>query len=538
MQQFVEDELLRAPLLFDQVAEGTLVRMRRTLAEMTPGQRNACGDMVHLLMSRQAQMAEYFTRSLREQVKAELGPGPRPNPAVATTTRSVRPASLPLALVDEAEVAIDVEVAHTIESIKAIAEYEVRELQTYTAALVGDMDMTRDHNPFRAEAFARALWAAAQALPLSRGQQAMFMRHAGEPLAQVLRQAYASSASRLEAQGVEPAAFRTLVRSGPTRRDRHIESTLSPVLQRVRDKLPASAARDRAQPPVVSYDGQRFEPERDRPAPLRQPPQSRQAQELVDRLFEAIRTDTRVPADVLAMIMRLHGPAMQLAQREAAAMSDDGHPMWTFANRLAYEAEMTPDPGDPERVRLLRVGLATIKQLASEPEQRSSLYTWAIERLEIFIGQRLARRCTAVASQIGALQKLEDKLLASHAVPTTLHGTLDVPQLDTVPAELMERMAPESAPPSAGDEAWLDGLRPGEWVRMFLQGRWVHVQLLWPGERREIWLFGDGASDATFAVRRRALLNLKQARLLKKLTRRSLVRRAARQVHEQVLAAA
>ena len=157
-----------------------------------------------------------------------------------------------------------------------------------------------------------------------------------------------------------------------------------------------------------------------------------------------------------------------------------------------------------------------------------------MERLDVFLQQRLSRRCATVASHIGALQNLEDKLCAGQAVNSTLHGTLDVPQLDTVPAELMHEMQPAITAPL--DDAWLDDFRPGAWLRMFLQGHWVHVQLLWPGERREIWLFGDGASDATFAVRRRALVAMRNARLLKGLTQRSLLRRAAEMVQEQVAA--
>ena len=44
------------------------------------------------------------------------------------------------------------------------------------------------------------------------------------------------------------------------------------------------------------------------------------------------------------------------------------------------------------------------------------------------------------------------------------------------------------------------------------------------------WLLADGASAKTWAVRRGALLALREARLLDKLQARSLVREAARQV--------
>jgi hypothetical protein len=200
---------------------------------------------------------------------------------------------------------------------------------------------------------------------------------------------------------------------------------------------------------------------------------------------------------------------------------------------MAYEAEMVPDPADPERMHLLKQAHLIVEQLAAEPEQNSGLYRWAQDKLEGFLHKRLTRRIAGAASQIGALQKLEDKLGNGHALPTTLHGMLDVPQLDTVPAELFDEVALRAATP-AGPEAWLDGLRPGDWVRLFLQGSWRHARLLWPGERREIWLFGDGASDATWAVRRNALLTMQHERLAKTLRQRSIVSSAAGRVHDQM----
>jgi hypothetical protein len=127
-------------------------------------QRTAVADLMEALPKHHARMGDYFVRSLREQVSdAETA-------ARSAAAGHARPPSRSrLALVDEEEVAMDVQLSHCIEAIKSVAEYELRELQTYTSALVGDMDVARDHNPFRAETFARALWAASQALPMSRG---------------------------------------------------------------------------------------------------------------------------------------------------------------------------------------------------------------------------------------------------------------------------------------------------------------------------------------------------------------------------------
>lgn len=537
LRQFVDDELLRTPLLCDQLVEATLDRVRQGLPTMSTLQRSAVASLMQALQTHRARMAEYFTRSLRTGVEGELAQRPPQAPDLQLRRQPAQS----LSLVDEDKVAVDVELSHMMEAIKSTAEYELRELQTYVAALVGDMDMARDHNPFRAEAYARAAWAAAQALPLSRGHQVAFMRNAATPLAQLLRKVYAAATSRLESMGLEPAAYRTLILPPGSRRGpRSSEITVAPDLQRMRETMnsPVEA------PAPLRYEGQAAA--RGAPGGAGAPhaehwsdiarttnnPVDRQSIELVSRLFEAMFADDRVPDDVRLIISRLHGPAMRLALRDGNLLDETRHPLWRFIDRLAYEAEMSPDAADPERGRLLKVAQGTVDQLAAEPEQNTGLYRWALERLETFLQQRLTRRIAAAASQIGALQKLEDTLIAGQNPPSTMAGTLDVPQLDTVPAELMDTAAPVARPTDQAQE-WLDALQPGEWVRMFLQGAWVHARLLWPGERHEIWLFGDGASDDTWAVRRGALLMMRNARLAKTLQQRSIVGSAAMRIQEQ-----
>jgi len=550
LQEFIDDEMLRAPMLFDQLIDNTTGLIRRDLALMPMALRSSAADLLQALSSRKDALARSFLRSLAQLANAKINPPPSLADARATLAQA-QPVAL--SLVDETEVAIDVELAHTVERIKSEAEYELRELQTYTAALVGDMDLRSDHNPFSAETYARALWATGQALPLAKNLQVQFMRHASTPLAVLLRRSYAAATSRLDAQGVEPAAYRTVILPSGARRSRSVESTRNPDLRQVSQALstisPALRAGTQAQrapvhtlpthtPPVHMSSAQpasgRSQPRADKlndagslAAPPRSP--SSQAQTLVAGLFESIRQDERVPADVLRLIMRLYAPALQLADIDAHRLIDEAHPLWVFINRLAYEAEMVPGTADPERGKLLRVAQSTVDHLAAEPRQTAALYTWGAHTLDVLMSQRLARRCERVASQIGALQKLEDRLLTAEGYLTTLNGALDTPNLDTVPADLMPK-ADLTLP--VATQRWLDELKPGDWVRLILQGRWVQAQLLWPGERRELWLLGDGASDATWAMRRRALVKLFEAGLLKGLKQRSLVGRAARALHE------
>ena len=567
LEQFVDDELLRAPLLFDQVLEGALDQLRKNMATQAPLQRALTAELIQAVRGQHNRLSDYFLRSLREQVREDLS-WHQPHQAVTDSK------PLALALVDEEVVAMDVELSHTIELIKSQCEYELRELATYTSALVGDMDVSRDHNPFRPEVYTRALGAATHGLSLSKGHQVILMRHSGVALAQVLRMSYAAAVSRLEAQGVTPAAYRTVILpSGARSAGRFGETTFSPDLHRMRDSAPAfspsldlarsgtlgspdatgvsTASSEQgaqgARSKATAANGSAWAgPRYDRPrttGPLEHwsavagtnaRHSDRQAVELVSRLFEAMLDDERVPADAAQVIARLHGPAMRMALRNASLLDQQDHPLWRFINRLVYEAQMTPGVNDPERVLLLKTAHGTADQLVSEPEQSLKLYRWAMERMESFLQKRFTRRLSAASSHIGALQKLEDKLTAGQTTPTTMHGMLDVPQLDTVPAALMDMLPQPDANARTDAQTWLDSLVPGDWVRLFLQGRWVHVALLWPGERREIWLFGDGASDATWAVRRGALLMLHDAKLGKKLKQRSIVGTAAVRVQSQM----
>jgi hypothetical protein len=548
LRQFVDDELVRMPLVVDQVLDGALDHMKNALPVMMPHDRTATNDLIQALMAQRQRLVDHYIRSLREQIGSDLAQR-------APAAGGAAPKKLALSLVDEEEVAADVEISHTIEAIRSVAEYELRELQTFTSALVGDMDVARDHNPFRAEAHARALWTMAQALPLARGYQLTFMRHAAMALAQVLRKAYAGASSRLESQGIEPASHRTLILPSGSRRSRPSsnENSFTPDLLRIRDSMPVRQRSVMETQPIEqildqadaqlrnlpadaehSDHDQLRRQQRERLVESAETPVDQQVVELVSRLFDAILADRALPADVRLLLSRLQAPALRVALRDPKTLDKDMHPVWQFADRIGYLSETLPPHGNAERERVLRFTQGLIDHLVAEREQSSGLYLWALERLSKHDRQRLERRCAAADEEIVSLQHLEDRLGATHVAPTTMHGTLDVGQLDTVPAELIDTAAASKKPlPSA--EQWLSERRAGDWVRMFMAGRWGNAQLLWPGERGELFLFANAATDTTWAVRRRALLTLHSENLLDVLAPRSLVKEAAKRVMRQAV---
>ena len=63
-------------------------------------------------------------------------------------------------------------------------------------------------------------------------------------------------------------------------------------------------------------------------------------------------------------------------------------------------------------------------------------------------------------------------------------------------------------------------------MRLFLHGRWAHVQLLWRSDQSLFFLFAGETAARTHSITRRALERLAGAGLLLPLEARPLVQRA------------
>jgi len=528
LQRFIEDELARAPLLIEQVLQSLADEPLRFPPESTPAERQAMVDARKTLETSRSSLVRAFSSTLREQIHAVA----QQQAADAGGTKSA--GTLSLSLVDENEVLADVELSRAVEIIHSVAEYELRELGAFTSALVGDLAVAYDTNPFRPEAYARALWAAATALPGPRAQQVSLMRQATTPLAQALRKAYAAACTRLESQGVEPGTYRTIVLPSGSRSPRPPERHPPADLNMLRDSMPVPL--DMAPPPPPPP---RAAPA---PAPQRAPapeaPASRSDQQLVElmtRLFDAILGDRAIPADVQLLLTRLQASALRVALRDPTTLDSYAHPVWQFMDRLAFDAERLV-PEAEHRERLLQYGQSLVDNMTREPAQEAKLYRWALSRLQAFENHLLAQHCGAVQPQIDSL-----RALAAAPPPPELRspapGTpeaLDIGSLDTVPADLMDAPSalPSSGPADASRE--LPAPEPGQWLRVFLQGNWRDVQLLWTDKQAELWLYRQGRGGRTWALRRGALERLHAEGLAHPLQPRSLLHHAAQQVLRQI----
>ncbi len=502
-RQFVDDEFLRAPMAMEMALQDAIEVFQRSPSLSSPSERQMAGELMLRLAGYRSRVVDRYVASLREQVGDELA-GRRPTAFGAT-------AGTELSLVEDEDVSIDVVISHVIEIIKSTAEHELREMLAYTSALVGDMDVGADHNPFRADTQARALWAAAQTLPQSRGHQIAFMRYAALPFAQSLRKSYVATCTRLQNQGVVPAAYRTVI---PPAGPRVTRGASSPILSRANDLFETvtvsvapswSATQGVQSAQIAATQGQIFE--------------------RVGRLFGAVMTDRQLHVELHPCISRMQSLVLQWAARDADLLVAPQHAMWRFMDSFAQLATVYPGPDGAERAQTLRFVALLLDQLGEEAQHTETLYEWAIERVQRYAANRLTARCTAAEPQIKTMQTLEHRLARTDAPISTLHGALDVAQLDTVPAALLDSADPDGQRSPMACADWFEQLRPGQWLCLFRKGGWVYSQLLWLGDRGELFLFGDGdgAPGQAWAIRRSALARLHEERLAQESQTRSLL---------------
>lgn len=487
LNEFVDDEMLRAPLLFDQVVDAVVEQWRHAIA----GSLRHGVDTARVLQNHRGDLVAQAVRSLRQQIRSNQA-GATPT----STTVPAPPARLELSLIGEDEVAADIEVSRAVERVKSMAEFELRELQAYTSALVGDFNVSKDTNPFRPEAYVRALWDGAQSLPLTRSAQAAFLHDAADPLARTLRQGYAAACTRLDDQGVEPAVYRTIVVS-PSGRGASAEQTLAVgvSLQEIRDSLPMPLDEPTPSAHGALGGGPRID---------------QQLVDLLSRLFDAIQSDRHLTPACLALLLRLHPTALRLAVHDTTMLDDYDHPVWRFMDRLAFAISTAHVL---EHDRWLNFARQLVDHLVGDGAADTARFEWALSRIEAYERHCFERAVLVAQPEITNLQLATDR----SAQP------IDVGTMDTVPAELLPEASPTPTTPAVPRLQ----LRPGEHMRAYLQGDWRQLQLLWMDDLGEVWLLADAAAPRHWALRLSAVDRLAAEKLALPLRPRSLVRSAA-----------
>ncbi|MGZ5133415.1 MAG: DUF1631 family protein, partial [Caldimonas sp.] len=206
-QRFVEDELALAPALVSRVLAGTtqLLGPSKDNSASTAGERIHHSEIVKTLQREAALFERTFVESLGSRVREEID-GPRDSSFAEPRTGLGG-----LELMDESRVEVDIEISRAMQLIDSTAEWELRELQTFTSTLVGQHHVNAESNPFRPLVYASALWDATCAVVSSQIQRAIVLRTAAGVLAGLLKNAWAAASTRLESAGVQPGTYRTVI---------------------------------------------------------------------------------------------------------------------------------------------------------------------------------------------------------------------------------------------------------------------------------------------------------------------------------------
>ncbi|MBV9890487.1 MAG: DUF1631 family protein [Rhizobacter sp.] len=501
LQRFVDGELALAPALVERVVAGTAQLLGPSRDAQNPGgERVHYADIVATLQKSGPLYATTFVESLRRQVLAELA---EHDGGIAELPRN----DGGLELMDESRVEVDIEISRAMQLIDSTAEWELRELQTFTSTLVGLGYVSAESNPLRPLAYATALWDAACAVAASQLQRAIILRTSAGVAAGLLKNAWAAATSRLEAQGVEPGIYRTVVlpsSSAAAFGRAAVEASRQGPLSSLLGTLPSGAGLDAgdSRASVLAPAGGALGTVRgDGAAPrrtptlesalvrldevLRQPafessrpgwpardsiaqyrahlvasasePIDRQVIELVTRLFESLLADSQLPAPFRAAVARMQVAALRVCLSERATLDSYDHALWRLLDRIGHTSVGYSRIEDPRLSAFATFAAAVAEEMAGASSPDSLLFRRGLNRIEAFLAEQLQEQLRAAHAAVAALELAErGQVLQQHLTQ-----------------RLVELMATLHASPT---------------LRRFVTGAWARVvakQMLDHGEQSE-----------------------------------------------------
>ena len=489
LQRFVEEELARAPALIERTLAGTLQLLRDSNDNtLHASERGLHFALVEALQRASAAYQSGFIDALRVQVQDALNEqqgGWAPGAAGGLGT---------LELMDESRVEIDIEISRAMQLIDTTAEWELRELQTFTSTLLGQAHVSADSNPVRPLLYATALWDAACLVVPAQAQRATLLRVSAGVTAGLLKNAWAAACTRLEAQGVVPGIYRTVLLapgSVPERNARAPNFVPQPgAMAALLASMPTGWAGERGgggggiggpavpgagaaaagkfgaefeqalarldellqhlpESPAGSSEGaaalaKRLNMHRAALVASTSATSDRQIVELMSRVFDAIVADPQLQPAFRAALVRLQVSALRVALGDPLVLGSNGHAVWALLDRIGLASSLLPQPGDPRGVALQACCQTLAEEIARAAAPDTALYRSANDRLGSFLSEQLQAQLKAAQPALEALQRAERRELLEQ----------------TLSQRLVDQMVP---------------LRTSPAVRRFVTGAWAKV---------------------------------------------------------------
>lgn len=466
-ERFVKDELALSPALVSRVVAGTVQLLGPANDAASGAERMEHADVMASLRQRTSQYESTFVESLKKQVAEDLAR--RTDPSFDQHV----PALDSLELMDESRVEVDIEISRAMQLIDSTAEWELRELQMFTSTLVGQLHVTAESNPFRPLVYATALWDAACVVVGSQAHRALILRTSAGVAAGLLKNACAAASSRLEARGVEPGVYRTVVLPSGSGVGRHAPEQARPgALGALLARMPQAsangpgAASDARVSPSRGDGATRRSPELDQALMrldelLRHPPMEasgtggsspsrrleqhrlalvasasalldRQVIELVTRLFESLLADSALPGTFRPVLARMQVAALRLCLADSAVLDSFEHPVWRLLDRIGETSVGYSRIDDPRLSAFLTFSAAVAEEMAGAAPPEAALFRRGLNRVDAFLSEQLQGQLRAAQPAVEALKLAERREVLQQHLGVRL--TDSMVNLHTTPA--------------------------------------------------------------------------------------------------------
>lgn len=318
-------------------------------------------------------------------------------------------------------------------------EWELRDMEAYTGALVQDESAGPERNPLRPELIARALLACVDALTDQTGLRQTLSEELTRALAPQMRAFYADLTAYLQHRGLKAQALRPVASEAGNRPPRDAASPtpdmasastggggpgagpggrgavggaligqVDPAMMSLLRQLSLSSA-PASLPALVdagegaTLPGNLISLHREQLRQATQTPLDHMVIDVVASLFDAILADPKVPPQMARLLGRLQLPVLRAALGDTSFFSKRSHPVRRFINRLATLACAFDDFGrDPGRDFLHRVA-ELVEQIASGDFEKIRLYEEQLDALEAVVSSQQQAAVEAAARDAAAL---------------------------------------------------------------------------------------------------------------------------------------
>jgi len=335
-------------------------------------------------------------------------------------------------------------------------EWELRDVESFVGALLGDFDAGPDRNPVRPEVVARALMFTVDEMTDEAGLRQTLSEEITRSLSLQMKLCYADLAVQFRQRGLKAQDLRPLTGEGAPRSASapgtpgsastpgsagpittpgalsgspaggagfapapigaqgglgHVEPVVMDLLRRLHVAAPAMSMAALSDPSsTAAMPGNLIHQHRDELRQATHTPLDHMVIDVVASLFDAILADPRVPPQMARLLGRLQLPVLRAALGDTSFFAKRNHPVRRFVNRLASLAcsfeDFSRDPG----LGFLKRVSELVEEIAGGDFERIKTYENQLDQLDAFIASQAQQTLQAQGQDTAALLERKEAL--------------------------------------------------------------------------------------------------------------------------------